>query len=401
MRQVLVAILLLATFNLKAQNYFVYVAAESEDEVSLVKFDGTEAKSVLDIPVGIWPAEIEGPHGLTVSPDGKYWFLTLAHGNPFGTIYKFSTETNQVVGQTTLGLFPATMQISTATGLLYCVNFNLHGDMVPSTVSVVDPETMTELKRITTGAMPHGSRISPDGMKHYSVAMMSGELFEIDALNLKINRVLELDQADDTMDHSKMDHSKMDHSKMDHDGHAKADHDKMDHAKMDHSKMDHSKMDHSDHSKMAGMKHSKVKPTWVIPHPELQKVYVAGNGADEVMEVDLESWKVTRRFPTGKGPYNVVVTPDGKKMVVTYKSEGSTGVWDLESGKELAKIANSRKVSHGIAITPDSKYAFVSVEGIGGEPGSVDVLDLQELTKVASADIGKQAGGIAFWKVEP
>ena len=118
MRQLLMDICLLAAFNLKAQNYYVYVAAESEDEVSLVKFDGTEAKSVLDIPVGIWPAEIEGPHGLTVSPDGKYWFLTLAHGNPFGTIYKFSTETNQVVGQTTLGLFPATMQISTATG--YC-----------------------------------------------------------------------------------------------------------------------------------------------------------------------------------------------------------------------------------------------------------------------------------------
>ena len=408
MRQLLIAICLLAAFNLnfelRAQNYYVYVAAESEDEVSLVKFDGTEAKSVLDIPVGIWPAEIEGPHGLTVSPDGKYWYLTLAHGNPFGTIYKFSTETNQVVGQTTLGLFPATMQISTATGLLYCVNFNLHGDMVPSTVSVVDPETMTELKRITTGAMPHGSRISPDGMKHYSVAMMSGELFEIDALNLKISRVLELDQADDPMDHSKMDHSKMDHGKMDHADHAKMDHEKMDHAKMDHAKMDHSKMDHSghsDHKGMEGMKHSTVKPTWVIPHPELQKVYVAGNGADEVMEVDLESWKVTRRFPTGKGPYNVEVTPDGKKMVVTYKSEGATGVWDLESGKELAKIANSRKVSHGIAITPDSKYAFVSVEGIGGEPGSVDVLDLQELTKVATADIGKQAGGIAFWKVEP
>ncbi|MDH3708646.1 MAG: YncE family protein [Cyclobacteriaceae bacterium] len=378
---------LLSLFQLKAQDYYVYVAAESEDEVSLVKFDGTEAKSVLDIPVGIWPAEIEGPHGLTVSPDGKYWYLTLAHGNPFGTIYKFSTETNQVVGQTTLGLFPATMQISIATGLLYCVNFNLHGDMVPSTVSVVDPETMTELKRITTGAMPHGSRISPDGMKHYSVAMMSGELFEIDALNLNVSRVLELD---DQEMHAEMDHSKMDHSKMDHD---KMDQDKTEHAKMDHSKMDH--------SKMAGMKHSKIKPTWVIPHPQQKKVYVAGNGTDEVLEVDLASWKVTNRFSTGKGPYNVEVSPDGKKMVVTYKSEGATGIWDLETGKELAKIPNTRKVSHGIAITPDSKYAFVSVEGIGGEPGAVDVLDLQNLTKVASADIGKQAGGIAFWKIDP
>ena len=67
--------------------------------------------------------------------------------------------------------------------------------MVPSTVSVVDPESMTELEQITTGAMPHGSRLSADGMKHYSVAMMSGELFEIDALDLKVSRTLNLDEA--------------------------------------------------------------------------------------------------------------------------------------------------------------------------------------------------------------
>ena len=387
--------------ELRAQQYYVYVTAESEDEVAIVGFDGKEAKAVKRIPVGVWPAEIEGPHGITISPDGAYWYLTMAHGNPYGTLYKYSTETNTVVGQTTLGLFPATMQISPVTGFLYCVNFNLHGDMVPSSVSVVDPETMTELTQITTGAMPHGSRISPDGKHHYSVAMMSGELFEIDGLSLRVSRVLALDE--DEMYHSKMDHSKMDHSKMDHGDEAKMDHNKMDHSKMDHgdaTKMDHSQMDHSkmDHG---AMKHSTTKPTWVIPHPTNGKAYVAGNGCDKVLEVDLKSWTITNRFTTGKGPYNVEITPDGNKMVVTYKSEGATGIWDLTTGKELAKITNSRKVSHGVALASDSRYAFISVEGIGGEPGAVDVIDLQSLDLVSTAEVGKQAGGIAFWKIEP
>lgn len=351
-----------------AQDYYIYVTAESEDEVAVVKFDGEQAKAVQTIPVGVWPAEIEGPHGITISPDGNHWYLSVAHGNPFGTLYKYSTETNQMKGQTTLGLFPATMQISKATGLLYCVNFNLHGDMVPSTVSVVDPETMTELKRITTGAMPHGSRVSPDGTRHYSVAMMSGELFEIDALRLKVNRVLNLDDQG-------------------HQGHGE-------HAS-------HGSHGTGSTTQEQGMKHSVVKPTWVIPHPKEDRVYVAGNGTDQVLEVDLEQWKVTNKYPTGKGPYNVEISPDGEKMVVTYKSEGATGVWDLAAGKELAKISNSRKVSHGIAIAPDSKYAFVSVEGIGGEPGAVDVIDLENLSLVATAEVGKQAGGIAFWKVDP
>ncbi|MEO1653870.1 MAG: YncE family protein, partial [Bacteroidota bacterium] len=350
--------------SLLAQDYYVYVTCESEDEVDLVKFDGEKAEVLEKIPVGYNPTEIEGPHGITVSPDGKYWFLSMAHGVPFGRVYKFTTGDNKLLAYTELGLFPASMQISRANGLLYVVNFNLHGKMEPSSVSVVDPETMSEIKKITTGAMPHGSRISADGLKHYSVGMMSGELFEINTISLEVDRKLNLDQADGM---------KMDHSQ---------------HQGMDHSQ--HQGMNQMD--KQAGMKHSMVKPTWVIPHPDGQKVYVAGNGNNEVLEVNTQDWKITHRFPTGKGPYNVELSPDGKLMVVTYKSEGSTGIWDLESKKELANIKNTRKVSHGIAISSDNRYAFVSVEGIGGEPGALDVIDLKKLEKVASADVGKQAG---------
>jgi len=363
-----IVILFITTKLTYGQDYYVYVAAESEDEVSLMKFDGKKAEIIENIPVGVWPAENEGPHGLAVSPDGKYWFLSLAHGNPYGTLYKYSTATNKVVGETKLGIFAATMQISRATGLLYIVNFNLHGDMVPSTVSVVDPETMTEIKRITTGIMPHGSRMSPDGMYHYSVAMMSGELFEIDAVKLEVSRILNLDQ----------------------DGAMSA----------NHSMTDHSQMSHGGSKMQKTMKHSKIKPTWVIPHPKWRKAYIAANGNDEVLEVDLDEWKITRRFPTGKGPYNVEISPDGNKMVVTYKSEGATGVWDLNTGEELVKIVNSRKVSHGIAMSPDNRFAFISIEGIGGDPGSVDVIDLDKLILVDTAELGKQAGGIAFWKME-
>ena len=67
---------------------------------------------------------------------------------------------------------------------------------------------------------------------------------------------------------------------------------------------------------------------------------------------------------------------------------------------ELAKIKNSRKVAHGVVISPDSKFAFVTSEGIGGEPGSVDVIDLINKKLIDQVDIGKQAGGIVFWKME-
>ena len=52
-----------------------------------------------------------------------------------------------------------------------------------------------------------------------------------------------------------------------------------------------------------------------------------------------------------------------------------------------------------MVISPDSRYAFVSVEGIGKQPGAVEIFDLENLKRVAIAEIGKQAGGIAFWKM--
>jgi len=353
-----------------SQNYYIYVTAESEDEVALIKFDGTNATVQETIQIGIWPAEIEGPHGINVSPDGKYWYLSVAHGNPFGTLYKYSTETNEVVDTVMLGLFPASLQVSTATGLLYCVNFNLHGDMVPSTVSVVDPEDMMEIKKIETGVMPHGSRISSDGLFHYSVGMMSGELFEISTSKMKVTRTLNLDEKKEMSMNSGGPMTGMDHSKM---GRSKAE---------------------------KKMYHSTTKPTWAIPHPTNGKVYVAGNGSDEILEIDLEKWEITGRLATGKAPYNVDISPDGRYLVASYKGSGETGVWDLKKGKELGRVKNTRKVTHGVSISSDSKYAFISVEGIGGEPGTMDVIDIKKTTKVAFVDMGKQAGGIIFWKME-
>ena len=122
------------------------------------------------------------------------------------------------------------------------------------------------------------------------------------------------------------------------------------------------------------------------------------NGSDEVIEVDLDAWKVSDRFKTGKGPYNLEISPDGKLLIGTIKSEGKTAIWNLDDKKLIGEIKNTTSVSHGIAISSDSKYAFISVEGIGGEPGIVDVINLETYELVSSVEVGKQAGGIAFWK---
>lgn len=357
------AVILLMSCSLsQAQDYYVYVALESEDEVSLIHFDGEtkEGKIVKTVKVGTYPTENEGPHGLTVSPDGNYWFVSIAHGNPYGKLWKYRTDTNELVGRTELGMFPASMEISERTGLLYVVNFNLHGDMEPSTVSVVEPESMTLVADIETGIMPHGSRINKDGTYQYHVSMMTDELVQVNTAGLNVSKRFNLAKGSSTR-----------------------------------SMNGDTRMQQEDN-------HSKpvCKPTWVDPHPAKDVVYAACNGSDIIVEVNTSEWEVTRRFQTGKAPYNLEVSHDGRLLVASYKGEAATGVWDLNTGKEVARIKNSRRVSHGVAITPDNRYAFISMEGVGGEPGSVDVIDLEQLKLTTVIETGKQAGGIIMWKME-
>jgi DNA-binding beta-propeller fold protein YncE len=75
-------------------------------------------------------------------------------------------------------------------------------------------------------------------------------------------------------------------------------------------------------------------------------------------------------------------------------------MFDLATGASVLQMKSSTTVTHGIAISPDSRYAFVSSEGVGAQPGKVDAYDLRTLTRVGSVEVGQQAGGIAFWRIE-
>lgn len=129
-------------------------------------------------------------------------------------------------------------------------------------------------------------------------------------------------------------------------------------------------------------------------------MFVACNKRDEIDEIDKATWTLTRKIKTGRGPYNLAVTPDGKLLLATLKPAGSFEIFDIASGKSLAQLKNSTNVANGIAVSPDSRYAFVSSEGVGAAPGKVDVYDLRSLTRVGSVDVGQQADGLAFWKME-
>jgi DNA-binding beta-propeller fold protein YncE len=337
--------------------YTVYVANESSDLVSVVEFTTAGGARVLrDVPVGLLPGDIDGAHGLQASPDGRFWYLTIAHGQPFGTVWKFDAAADTLIGRTEAGMFPATMGITPDGEYLFVVNFNLHGDPVPSTVSVVHTPTMTELARTVACVRPHGSRVNEAGTKNYVACVGSDQVVEIDVRSFEVTARFSVAPGREGVP--------------------------------------------ADGDAPESVVASECGPTWVTPGVAGRAglIYVPCNKRGEVLEIDTRAWRVTRRFATGAGPYNLDITPDGETLVASLKGAQQIALFDLSAGRELDRLATSQPITHGVAISPDGRYAFVSNEAVGATPGTLDVFDLRARRLAASTPLGLQSGGIALMR---
>ena len=351
------------------REYHVWVASEATDRVHLVRWGPEGAELVRTVSVSLLPTEADGPHGLAVSPDGEHLFVTTAHGRPYGHIAKYEAATGRRLGRAMLGHFPASLEVTPDGEYAFVVNFNLHGDMVPSSVSVVGLRDMVEVARLDTCTMPHGSRISPDGRRHYSTCMMDDMLVEVDAWGLEVARHFLLTEGEEHGGRGRPGHAH-------HGAH----------------------QGHDGHEGMGHTQRSLCSPTWAQPSHDGTSVFVACNASNEVVEVDVASWSLSRRLPAGEGVYNLAVTGDGRLLVATNKLGRSVSVFDLTSGEEAARIPTQRPVVHGVVISPDDRYAFISVEGIGSEPGTLEILDLERMEMAARVDVGQMAAGVVFWR---
>ncbi|HZC23158.1 MAG TPA: beta-propeller fold lactonase family protein, partial [Candidatus Binatia bacterium] len=105
-----------------AQDYLVYVVCESADKIVLVRFGPGGARIESEARIGLMPTDINGPHGVAVSPDKQFVYVAQGHGRPEGSLWKFHTGSNTAIKYTSLGMFPATTDISADGNSVYVAN---------------------------------------------------------------------------------------------------------------------------------------------------------------------------------------------------------------------------------------------------------------------------------------
>jgi YVTN family beta-propeller protein len=344
--------------------YRVGVVSESGDIATWLTPRGNSLVVDRVVPVGIKPSDIDGPHNIAVAPDGKTYYITIAHGTPFGSLWKLEAARDSFMGRAQVELFPTTISLTPDGQFAFVANSDFHGDHPRTNViSVVHTPTMNKITDIPACDMPHGVKVNHAGARVYVSCMHSDEILELDVATFALTRRARTGERH--------------HNAMTGPGY------------------------HGPSTPASAAGAVECSPTFVSVSPDDQRLYVACNYGNSLQVWDAATLRLTKEIPVGQGAYNVEPSPDGKLVVVTNKKDQSVSLVDAAALKEIARIPTSKKVVHGVAYSPDGRLAYISCESIGADPGSVDVIDLAARKVVASVPIPGQPTGITVLRSLP
>ena len=327
-------------------DYRVGVVSESGDIVTWLKPGETGLTVDRVVPVGLMPSDIDGPHNITVSPDGKSYYVTIAHGTPYGSLWKLNYAGDSLVGRAQVELFPTTITVTPDGQFAFVANSDFHGDHPRvNVVSVVHTPTMTKITDIPACDMPHGVKVNHGGTRVYISCMHSDEILQLDVATFGISRRAKTGEG---------------------------------------------------HAMTAAAAGHECSPTFVSVSPDDKRLYVACNYGNSLQVWDAATLTKVKEIPVGKGAYNVEPSPDGKLVIVTNKKDQSVSLIDAVQLREITRIPTSKKIVHGVAYSPDNRLAYISSESIGADPGAVDVIDLAAKKRVASVSVPGQPTGITI-----
>ncbi len=341
-------------------DYRVGVTSESGDLVTWLRPGpgGTLIEERV-VPIDPRPPEIDGPHNLTVAPDQRSYYVSVAHGTPWGALWRLDARTHRVLGVAEAEAYPTTIALTPDGEFAFVANSDFFGDRPRvNPVTIVHTPTMTTITNLSTCDMPHGVKVNRAGTLVWVSCMHSDELVAIDVASLAITARVRVGTG---------------HGNPVHAGH--------------------------DMGAVGTGRTRACAPTFVAVSPDDRRLYVACNASGTLQVWDAVAHTLLAEVPTGAGAYNVEPSPDGRLVIVTNKKDRSVSVIDAATLTEIRRVPVTKPVVHGVAFAPDSRYAYITQESVGADPGAVDVLDLATLTITSTHPLPAQPTGVTILRM--
>jgi YVTN family beta-propeller protein len=137
-------------------------------------------------------------------------------------------------------------------------------------------------------------------------------------------------------------------------------------------------------------------------------VYVSCQGSNEVRVISRDSLQVVKIIPVGQWPLILAISPNDQYVYSANRNSNDVSVIRTGVDTVVATISNIGPGPHGIAITPDGRYAYVSCENVTAAipphhptagskiPGFVAVIDLSTNQVIKEIEVGAFAAGVAI-----
>lgn len=130
---------------------------------------------------------------------------------------------------------------------------------------------------------------------------------------------------------------------------------------------------------------------WSLTSDE-SRLFVSMPDSNQVAVVDTRSWTVIGNIDVATTPTRQALQPDGQYLWIAHGgAESGVTVVTANTLQVSARIPTG-KGPHQIALSEDSRYAFVT----NGEEGSVSIIDVRSLRKIGDLKTGRRPASIAY-----
>jgi len=316
----------------------LYVTSGVTDEVLVLEAaDGTLIRR---IPVERRRDEIDGPHGVAVSPDGRYWYVSLEHGEP--TLWKFERPGDRLVGRVRIpGAGAARIGVTPDGGVAFVPDYDRARPGEAGRVAVISLETLEIVGNPLVCPSPHHAAVSPAGDLVAVACSQSDEIVLLDASSLaEVRRFPAGDSA-------------------------------------------------------GSPGRPRYRPLNLAWSPDGEVLYVALHAAAEVAAFGPDG--VGKGVAAvGPGPAQIAVTPDGGMIVAANRRDRSLSVVDAATLVERFRVDLGADHPHGVTLDGSGRFAFVACEGTPDGLGRVVAVDLESGGVRWSVPAGAYTLGLAW-----
>lgn len=130
------------------------------------------------------------------------------------------------------------------------------------------------------------------------------------------------------------------------------------------------------------------EPHHVMLTPDGRDLLVGDTGGNVLFDLDPASFAVRRQIPVAD-PYQIGFSPDGKYLVVNGIARNQVDVYEAGSYRLVKRFPLTSMPSH-MAFLPDSSVVFVSLQGTG----HLAAIDLRGMRVIWDVPVGNAPAGV-------